>query len=228
MHYFKRHRRWLWPLLIWLCLTPFTAHLDLAISRYFYSVKAGHFSSNLVYQWAYCYGTWPGLFLAMVALIVWALSFFTPAWKKWRSSALLLVLTCAIGSGLIVHAILKDNWGRPRPRQTTEFGGQLHFRPYYLPHFAKQAEEAKSFPSGHSSMGFYFVALIVLGSALNKKVLVYTGIVCTLILGTLLSLTRIAQGGHFFSDVLFSGLIMWWCTLSINWLLHGKNHERTY
>ncbi len=228
MIHFKRHIRWLLPLIIWLCITPFTPRIDLALSHYFYSDSTKHFASNAFYQWVYNYGAWPGLFLAVSALVVLILSFFIHAWQKWRSSALLLVLTCAIGSGLVVHAILKENWGRPRPRQITEFGGQLNFRPYYVPYFAKQPEKTKSFPSGHSSMGFYFLVLVVLGYTLKNKSLIYMGAICTLLFGTLLSLTRVAQGGHFFSDVLFSGLIMWWCALSINWLLHQKAYERTH
>ena len=34
-----------------------------------------------------------------------------------------------------------------------------------------------------------------------------------IVLGLLLGYTRIAQGGHFFTDVLFTALIMWYAAL---------------
>jgi len=209
-------------------IAPFTASLDLTISRYFYTPSLeANFSEHPFFRFIYLYGAWPGLFIAMAACLVFCSSFYLKKLQKWRSSALLLILTCLIGAGLITHAILKDHWGRPRPKQVTEFGGQLTFRPFYEPHFAPQIEKTKSFPSGHTSMGFYFLTFVLLGSQLKNRRLIIFGVVSTLFLGTALSLTRIAQGGHFFSDVLLSALIMWWSTLSINWFLQRRCHERS-
>ncbi|MCE2981992.1 MAG: phosphatase PAP2 family protein, partial [Parachlamydia sp.] len=99
-------------------------------------------------------------------------------------------------------------WGRPRPRQVQAFGGTHPFIPFYQPSF-HALERFKSFPSGHSSMGFYFFSLVFLGRQQRNKKLVQCGWGMALGLGAALSLARIAQGGHFLSDTLFSGLIMW-------------------
>ncbi len=40
-------------------------------------------------------------------------------------AAFLMLLTLALGPGLLANTILKDNWGRPRPIEVTEFGGPL-------------------------------------------------------------------------------------------------------
>lgn len=42
-------------------------------------------------------------------------------------------------------------------------------------------------------------------------------------MGILLGLARIAQGGHFVSDVLMSGLILWICSGFFDWVT-ASNH----
>lgn len=121
---------------------------------------------------------------------------------------MVLVLSMVLGAGLIVHVALKDHWGRPRPRKTIELGGTQPFRPYYEPNFQEKIP-SKSFPCGHCSTGFYFFSLAILGLQRKSKGLFYLGMFLALSLGTILGVTRIAQGAHFFSDVLVSALIMW-------------------
>ena len=42
-------------------------------------------------------------------------------------AAVFLILSYALGPGLLVNVALKDNWGRPRPGHITQFGGDKHF-----------------------------------------------------------------------------------------------------
>lgn len=222
MNILKKHIRWLLPVVLFILITPFTPKLDLEISRFFYDQQDGEkgsFVSNELTYGIFHYGVLPAWILVGLASLVLILSYVSAPFKKWRDSSLLLVLTLAIGSGMITNALLKDNWGRPRPRQIIEFGGTQEFRPYYSPNFFDQPEPSKSFPSGHASMGFYFFALALAGKRLNKPVIFYIGISLAIIFGIALSLTRVAQGGHFFSDVMTSALIMWLTALTFNWLL---------
>lgn len=225
----RKHSQWLFPLILLICIAPATPYLDLTVSSYFFTSTHegnGHFSSHPFFELVYLYGPWPGIAVAVISLLIYLVSFYFPSWQKWRAHSLLLVLTCLLGSVFITHAILKDNWGRPRPKQISEFGGQLTFKPFYKPYFYPQLEKAKSFPSGHTSMGFYFLSFIILGYRLRNQYLICLGIFLTLLFGSILSLTRIAQGGHFFTDVLISALIMWWSALSINWFMTRKKNER--
>lgn len=192
-------------LLIW---TPWSGATDLYISSLFY--KEGHFQENGFLAFLYNYGIVPAWIAVLGSLWIFLLSFWAAPLKQYRSAALYLVLTLAIGSGVIIHAGLKDHWGRPRPKQVVEFGGQQAFRPYYESNFFSQPEPSKSFPCGHCSMGFYFFSFVFLGAYLNNRKLFYSGLFLTVVLGTLLSITRLMQGGHFFSDVVISGLIMFW------------------
>lgn len=199
---------WLLPIIIMAAITPFTPGIDLAISHYFFDPTES-FQTNAFYTFMYDYGIIPGQLAFAASAILLFLSCFFRKWNQWYPSSLVMVLTLAIGSGLITHAIFKDHWGRPRPKQVIEFGGIQPFRPYYEPNFFHQPEPSKSFPCGHCTMGFYFFALALIGRQTGKKKLFYGALVFALLLGTLLSLARIAQGGHFLTDTLASALIMW-------------------
>ena len=48
-------------------------------------------------------------------------------------AVLFLVTTLALGPGLVTNVILKDHWGRPRPIDVTQFGGNEHFVPWWDP-----------------------------------------------------------------------------------------------
>jgi lipid A 4'-phosphatase len=186
----------------------YSAEIDLAASRFFYEPQQ-QFANRPVFEFAYHFGFWPVWIVIILAAFALIGSFFTSALKKYRQPSLFLILTLALGSGFIIHFLLKDHWGRPRPKQVIEFGGTQPFRPYYAPNFFHQTEKSKSFPSGHASVGFYFFTFIFLGKYYRKKILYYTGVFLTIGLGSWLGLARLAQGGHFLSDILFSALIMW-------------------
>ncbi len=215
------------PILLWIILTPWSAWLDLKVSHAFY--ENGVFVSHPFWDWMYLYGIWPAWLLAGLALIGFILSFIlVPSYLTWRIPCLYLLLTFAIGSGLIIHAVLKDQWGRPRPRQVTEFGGLQPFRAYYEPNRSNQPEPSKSFACGHASLGYYFFALAFLGNLYHSRLLYWLGIGLAWGLGLLLSIARIAQGGHFLSDTLASALIMWLTAWGLAYFLlaTGWKNER--
>lgn len=193
------------PLLLWVAFTPWSAELDLKISHVFY--YEGAFVSNRFWDWVFIYALWPAWIVFFAAILGYILS-FKRMYHSWRIPCIYLILTFGIGSGLIVHAILKEHWGRPRPRQVTEFGGDQIFRPYYEPHIDNLLP-SKSFASGHASLGYYFFALILLGKLYRSRLIFWLGFGLAWGLGILLSLARVVQGGHFLSDTLASALIMW-------------------
>lgn len=202
---------WVFLLLLIALYTPFSGEEDLAVAHYFYD-SLQQFSAAPWLSFVYDYGIIPAWIVVGAAGLVLSLSFFNTSWQEWRRPALVLILTLGIGSGIIVHAILKEHWGRPRPKQVIEFGGTQHFRPYYSPQF-HPPQPSKSFPCGHCSMGFFFFTLMHLGAHYRNRRLYLAGLLLTLVLGGVLSYARLAQGGHFLSDVLASALIMWLTSL---------------
>lgn len=199
-------------------IAPFTPTIDLYVSGLFYTPESGFFN-NTFFSIMFDYGELFGLASGASALLLFGASFLIPKWKKLRLGALAMLLTLVIGAGFLTNVVFKGCWGRPRPKQIIEFGGQHPYRPFWQPKFQTKSDPQKSFPSGHVAMGFYFLSLCLIGKRYQKPLLFYTGLCLTCILGGGLMVTRIVQGGHFFSDVIVSPVLMWYVACGIDLLV---------
>ena len=121
-------------------------------------------------------------------------------WKVDGKKVCYLFLVLVVGSGLIVNVVLKDNFGRARPRDIVEFGGSKLFTPAFV--VSKECKKNCSFSSGESAGAFFSIALAL---ALTRRRRLFAAAVG---LGVLVSLCRIAAGGHFFSDTVVSFFVM--------------------
>lgn len=125
--------------------------------------------------------------------------------KRWlgvtKGAMAYLILTMALGPGLVVNLILKENWGRARPSTITEFGGKLDFTPPFF--ISDQCSDNCSFASGHAAIAFWTVALAMLAPPAWRRAAVWTA----LIFGFAVGMVRVIQGAHFLSDVVTAGLI---------------------
>jgi lipid A 4'-phosphatase len=126
-------------------------------------------------------------------------------------AAALLILTLAIGPGLVTNVILKDHWGRARPIDVVEFGGAQHFTPWWDPR--GDCPNNCSFIAGEPAGAFWTLAPAALAPP-QWRLLAYGA---ALAFGGGIGVLRIASGGHFFTDVVFAGVIMY----LVIWLGHG-------
>lgn len=142
----------------------------------------------------------PAAVLALFGMTAFLAPFFRPELLRWRRAGVFLVLLLALGPGLLVNSVFKDHWGRPRPRDVVQFGGQKQF---LHPWQKGEDETGRSFPSGHAAAGFYMTAPFFIYRRTNKRLARFwlTG---GLLFGVLMSFARITQGGHFLSDSLWS------------------------
>ena len=135
-------------------------------------------------------------------------------WKPTRpfqKEGLFFAVFLILGPGILVNAVLKPNWGRPRPVQVRSFGGDRDFVAVGL---MSRYEDSKSFPSGHAAMGFFLMAPgFVLLRRNRRAAHVFFGL--GLIYGGIMGVTRVVQGGHFTSDVIASGLIVYFTGLAL-------------
>ncbi|KAF3363409.1 Uncharacterized protein PHSC3_000018 [Chlamydiales bacterium STE3] len=219
--------KWSLPILILLVLAPIMSLLDMTITRFFYTIgndPVEHFVSHPFFDFLFARGPLPAQITVAIAVVVLPLSYIFKSLRRWRETAITLILTLAIGAGLVTHLALKDHWGRPRPKQVKEFGGSQEFRPFYQPNFLHQPTPSRSFPCGHCTMGFFFFAVAIAGKRMQNKKMVFFGFALAWTLGILLSVARIAQGGHFLSDTLFSAAIMWYAALIMDWLVYADEN----
>lgn len=121
-----------------------------------------------------------------------------------------LIGVAAVGIGLIANALLKENWGRARPRQTVEYGGTAAYTPPLV--IADECERNCSFVAGEGAYGFMFLAFGFLASR-RRRLLVFASAAA---FGSAVGLIRVAMGAHYLSDVYFAALVM----LGVSWLLY--------
>ncbi|PIE56987.1 MAG: hypothetical protein CSA34_01415 [Desulfobulbus propionicus] len=165
-----------------------------------------------VYRWAGI----PALLLAVSCLAV----VFASAWYKQlrphRAAALFLLILLIVGPGLVVNYILKDNLGRPRPQEIVSFGGKY---PYTSAWQAGPAARNSSFPSGHASVAFYLMGPWFIWRR-SRPTLARVGLASGLGYGCLVGTARILQGGHFVSDVLWAGGLVYLSGALLAMLFH--------
>ncbi len=188
-------------------------NLDLAVSSLFYEPATGFLDARSaiigivretgrIAEWAFA--------IAVVAPLVTKILFPQSRLRVPPRASLFVLATFALGPGLIVNGTLKEYWGRARPRQIIEFGGEATFSPVWW--ISDQCERNCSFVSGEAASAFCLIALVFLVRKDWRPAVV----VATVAFAAAVSFTRIAAGGHFLSDV----LIAWLLTLGVMIALH--------
>lgn len=132
-------------------------------------------------------------------------------WPMRSSAAVFLLLTFALGPGLLVNGLLKDQWPRSRPIDVAEFGGDERFVPWWDPR--GNCRQNCSFVAGEGSAAFWTIAPAMLVPVPWRPVAIGSAIA----FGSAVSLLRMAFGAHFMSDVLFAGIFIF----MIVWVIHG-------
>jgi lipid A 4'-phosphatase len=189
--------------------------LDLAISAYFFDPHVGLFKVN-VQPWVLHSRDGARYLIALLvapAFLAIIGKLLLPRRRmlvRGRAS-LFLILTLALGPGLLTNGILKDYWGRSRPIDVKVLGGTDRFTPWWDPFGDCPAN--CSFVAGEASGAFWTLAPAALAPP-QWRALAYGG---ALTFGAAIGLLRIAAGGHFFTDVVFAGVF----TFLLIWLMYG-------
>ncbi|SFJ61579.1 phosphatase PAP2 family protein [Planctomicrobium piriforme] len=157
------------------------------------------------WNFLYRYGEIPGIVVGCCGIPLLLLSII-PRFRQYGRVGAFLCLTCCLGPGLLVNNGLKAHWGRPRPRDTVEFGGRQQF--VHVGNLGRTLPNG-SFPSGHAAIAFFVFAPAFLRCRWRgwRPVWLLTG----LTFGTLVGIARVLQGGHFPTDVLWSLGIVYFC-----------------
>ncbi|MXN65067.1 phosphatase PAP2 family protein [Stappia sp. GBMRC 2046] len=175
--------------------------VDRAVSAIFYDGNAGFWATRSPFLNDL---RRLGLFLvklvavASVAVLLLKLAFPDRKSVAPLRAPLFLLSTLILAPGIVVNAILKDNWGRPRPRNVDIFGGDMPYVPVW--HVTDYCDANCSFVSGEASSSIWLLSLAFLAPKPWRAPVA----AAVLVLAAALSLNRVAFGGHFLSDTLIS------------------------
>lgn len=142
------------------------------------------------------------------------------ALRKHRRAICFLALAYALGPGLIVNVVLKEEIGRARPVRVEQFGGDRSFSPAFVQ--AQECDRNCSFPSGHVAASM----LIVGGSFIARRNRRRRWLVAGLAFAFIVGFARIAVGAHFLSDVLVSMAITWFALILSAAIVLGPSRWR--
>jgi len=152
-------------------------------------------------------------------LIVILFAAIKKSWARYRIQAAFILFSFLLGPGLIVNTLFKDNWGRPRPVHIEQFNGAEQYVP---PLKYNALGDGKSFPSGHSSLGFGFIAFWFLWRK-RKPLWAKSALGFSLLLGSLFGIARMSAGGHFLSDVFWSLWVPLLSSMALYYLFFQKS-----
>ena len=136
------------------------------------------------------------------SILIFVFIAFNKDWRQYRTLALVIVLLAIINPLLFVN-ITKPTCGRVRFRDLTP-PDYAEYTPWFLP--PGLDFDNKSFPSGHTAMGFMLIPLLILFRNENK-VLKAVGFVTIFGWAAFVGISRIIVGAHYCSDVLFSSCV---------------------
>ena len=158
-------------------------------------------------------GLWVGTAIVIPVVAALLLKLLLPRRRLLLSgrAIVFLISTIALGPGLLVNVTLKDHWGRPRPIDVTQFGGDQHFVAWWDPR--GDCPGNCSFVSGDVSGAVWTIAPAALVPP-PWRAIAYGA---ALALGIGMAAVRIMAGGHFFTDTVFAGVF----TFLIIWVVHG-------
>ncbi|AXC49477.1 phosphatase PAP2 family protein [Paracoccus suum] len=181
---------------------------DLAVSNLFGTVKGfpvAHQPLWVAMRNGFILTT-DGTMIALLLILVHNL--VRPARARLENRAIsFALLSYALGPGLVANGIFKSFWGRARPRNILEFGGQHLYSSPLLP--SDQCSVNCSFVSGEGSAvtALALVALLLAWPRLGRDQRIWA-VVAALLYAGCGSILRVVFGGHFLSDVIFAALMM--------------------
>jgi membrane-associated PAP2 superfamily phosphatase len=189
--------------------------LDLRLAALFYHPADSSFGlkSNAIAAFSRDAAMWIAWAFAAPAIVSLAVKLILPHRRMLvgAKASTFIVLSMLLSAGILSNLIFKSHWARPRPVATVEFGGQLPFVPWWDPR--GKCPRNCSFFSGEAATAFWTYAPAALAPP-QYRALAYAG---ATVFGLATGILRMAFGGHYATDVIFAGVIVF----LIVWLVHG-------
>jgi membrane-associated phospholipid phosphatase len=221
--------RWTFLVLAFLVLLAVFSFADLSIEKALYHPNG--FCAFLAKV-----GQGPGLFLFLVSIVLFILSFPLEKSRKIKSDVLdiqamrkaALTGICFMVVALGIVFVAKVPWGRPRYWYLIKHPA-LQFVPWYLPQGKGTGDAFRSFPSGHAVNAALVIWLTLLPSFLPKLRSIKWRVLLNVVAWAwllLICVSRIMMGAHFASDVLVGAGIGLACFAITKRVFNSEPHER--
>lgn len=173
--------------------------IDMTVAALFYDGHIFTFSQNpfvlFLHKYTQVFTVGVGVFLLTILVATVAIKKQIVLPKK---AVIFLLISLILGPGLVVNTVFKDHFGRARPAQIKEFGGQKEFTRAF--EISNNCQTNCSFTCGHAAVAFWFLTFGFVARDAWRARIFALGI----LFGAAVGIGRMAQGGHFLSDVIFS------------------------
>ncbi len=196
--------------------------IDRTVSRWFFDAATQSFPwrysmllETVMHHWI----KYTVILTACIAAAMLVLTWFLPELRAHRASLLFVVLAMTLAP-LTVTA-LKQVTDRPCPWDLAEFGGELQYS-HLLSNRSQAHAPGLCFPAGHASTGFALLAFHFVAARQGRRRLARVTLAAGMAAGLLLGIGRIAQGAHFLSHVLWSGLVCWLVMVALHLMLGAR------
>lgn len=222
-------RRWLIaPALLMAALVLLEGtNTDIATSRWFFDTATQTFPLRQTFLLETVLHYWTKYVVILATCLLaaaYAYTYLVPALLRQRRQLLFLVLAMTLAP--LAVTTLKEITDRPCPWDLVAFGGST---PYTKLFTARRQPHAPGlcFPAGHPATGFALMALFFVAHRERRRRLAAAALLVGVASGLVLGLGRIAQGAHFLSHVLWSGLVCWLVMVGLYALLFTPRCNRS-
>ncbi|MDZ7615406.1 MAG: phosphatase PAP2 family protein [Patescibacteria group bacterium] len=193
---------------------------DLLITGLFHDQAACRFplAQHPLFLAIYDWGPVPAWLLGIGSLVVLAAAAMRQVPQTRARGALFLLAFLVLGPIVLVNVAYKGYWGRPRPDQTTHFGGCQAFL-----HVLEKGptEQYQSFPSGHAAAGFCLLAPAFLLYRRHPRA-AGACMAFGLLAGLIVGLGRVVQGRHFASDIVWAAAVVYFTCCALDYLILAR------
>ena len=202
-----------------------TTDLDRIVSNWFYDAATAAFPLRHAFLFDTVLHHWTKYVVILATCLIIAaflLSFITGALQQQRR--VLLFLGMALALAPLTVSALKLGSDRPCPWDIADYGGSAPYTRLFDSQSTPHAP-GHCFPAGHASTGFALMAFFFAAHRSRRDWRTRGLLVAGMAAGLMLGFGRIAQGAHFLSHVLWSGLVCWLVMVGLYALLLAQPAE---
>jgi lipid A 4'-phosphatase len=200
---------------------------DIWVSGLFYDQATDQWAARSPFLTSYRHAfNYLSVGLAVTCLCIWFASVLRgPIVPVPRAVWAFVPLLYFLGPGLLVNVLLKSHWGRARPADIIEFGGDKHFSSAFL--VSDQCDRNCSFVSGEGAGATAFIiSVLVVAAYISNRKIRQSVIGLALFCGMLAISLRLFTGRHFLSDTLGAVIFISLIAVLLHWLLLAGTQRR--